>query len=283
MRTPDWLIIGMLGVVFAPAVLAMSEVWNRLGYHAHGYLVPVVALWAATAKRGLLPTLPAARDRRGLLVLGLAAALDLVGTVASIVWLQGLSVVLAVAGVVLFLRGIAWVRALTFPIGFLVFMVPLPDALATPVIADLQIFVSTAGVWILRSMGAAVFREGNVIQLPEGESLFVAEACSGVTSIFTLLSVSVLFAYFTERSLGRRAVLVASVVPIGIFANLLRVLGTVLASRTYGVEAATQGSIHDSAGILVYVLGCLALIGVGSLMRVVKPVESAQSAESAAK
>jgi hypothetical protein len=81
-RTPDWLIIGMLGVVFAPAVLAMSEVWNRLGYHAHGYLVPVVALWAATAKRGLLPTLPAARDRRGLLVLGLAAALDLVGTIS---------------------------------------------------------------------------------------------------------------------------------------------------------------------------------------------------------
>jgi exosortase len=281
-RTSDWLIVGMIGVVFAPAVLAMSEVWDRLGYYSHGYLVPLVALWIATAKRGLLARLPAERDRRGLLVLGLALALDLAGTLALIVWLQGLSVVLAVAGGVLFLRGIAWVRALSFPIGFLVFMVPLPDALAFPVIAKLQIFVSTAGVWILHSLGVAVFREGNVIQLPGGESLFVAEACSGVTSIFTLLSLSVFFAYFTERSLGRRAVLVASAVPIALLGNLLRVLAIVLASRSYGVEAATKGDIHDSAGIFIYVFACLALIGVGSLMRLVKPVESGQSAGSAA-
>ena len=275
MRTSDWLIIGMLGVVFAPAVLAMSEAWSRLDYYSHGYLVPVVALWAASAKSGLLSRLHSERDRRGLLVLGLALVLDLVGTASSILWLQGLSVVLAVASVVLFLRGIAWLRALSFPIAFLVFMVPLPDALVTPVIIKLQLFVSTAGVSILHSMGMAVLREGNVIFLPEGESLFVAEACSGITSIITLLSLAVFFAYFTERSLGRRAVLVASVVPIALLGNLLRVLGIVIASRRYGVEVATQQSVHDSAGVLVYVLACLALIGIGRLMRPAKPVKSA--------
>ena len=275
MRTSDWLIIGMLGVVFAPAVLAMSEAWSRLDYYSHGYLVPVVALWAASAKSGLLSSLPSERDRRGLLVLGLALVLDLVGTASSILWLQGLSVVLAVASAVLYLRGIAWLRALSFPIAFLVFMVPLPDALVIPVITKLQLFVSTAGVSILHSMGMAVLREGNVILLPGGESLFVAEACSGITSIITLLSLAVFFAYFTERSLGRRAVLVASVVPIALLGNLLRVLGIVIASRRYGVEVATQESVHESAGVLVYVLACLALIGIGRLMRLVKPVKSA--------
>jgi exosortase len=262
----------MLGVVFAPAVLAMSGEWNRLGYYAHGYLVPVVALWAASAKRGLLSTLPSERDRRGLLVLGLGVALNLVGTLASTLWLQGLAVTLAVASAVIFLRGIAWARVLSFPIGFLLFMVPLPDALMTPTIAKLQIFVSTAAVWILHGMGMPILREGNVILLPGGESLFVAEACSGITSIVTLLSLGVFLAYFTERSLERRAVLVAAVVPIAMLANLLRVLGTVLAARAYGADAATEGSIHDSAGMLVYVLACLALIGIGRLMRLLKPV-----------
>jgi len=274
-RTSDWLIIGMLGVVFAPAVLAMSEAWSRLDYYSHGYLVPVVALWAASAKSGLLSSLPSERDRRGLLVLGLALVLDLVGTASSVLWLQGLSVVLAVASAVLYLRGIAWLRVLSFPIAFLVFMVPLPDALVIPVITKLQLFVSTAGVSILHSMGMAVLREGNVIFLPGGESLFVAEACSGITSIITLLSLAVFFAYFTERSLGRRAVLVASVVPIALLGNLLRVLGIVIASRRYGVEAATQESVHDSAGVLVYVVACLALIGIGRLMSLVKPAKPA--------
>lgn len=275
MRTSDWLIIGMLGVVFAPAVLAMAEVWGRLDYYSHGYLVPLVALWAASSKRRLVATLPVERDQRGLLVLGLALAIDLVGSVASILWLQGLSVVLAVVGAVLFLRGSAWVRALTFPIGFLLFMVPLPDAMVIPVITKLQLFVSTAGVSILHSMGMSVLREGNVILLPGGDSLFVAEACSGITSIITFLPLAVFLAYFTERSLGRRAVLVVLVVPVAMLGNLVRVLGTVVAARAYGVEVATQGAIHESAGFFVYVVGCMVLIAVGRLMRLVKPLEPA--------
>jgi exosortase len=123
-----------------------------------------------------------------------------------------------------------------------------------------------------------VYREGNVISLPGGESLFVAEACSGITSLLTLVSLSVLFAYLTERGLARRAVLVASVVPVALLGNLLRVLGTVLAARSYGMEAASRGDVHDAAGVLVYVLACLALIGVGSLMRRLKPAGSPQSA-----
>jgi exosortase len=270
-RTSEWLFIGLLGAVLAPAVLAMSDVWSRLDYYAHGYLVPILALWTAFARRSLLSTLPSERDRRGLLGLAFAFALDLVGTLLSILWLQGLAVILAVASAVLFLRGIAWVRALSFPIGFLIFMVPLPDAWLTPTIDKLQIFVSTTAVWILHSMEMPILREGNIIVLPGGDSLFVAEACSGLTSIINLLCLGAFIAY-TQRSLKRRWILVAAAVPIAILANLLRVLGTVLAARAYGVEAATEGSIHDFAGMLVYVFACLALIGIGRLMRSPKPV-----------
>jgi len=281
LRISGWLFVALLAAVFAPAVLALSEAWSRLDYYSHGYLVPVAALSAAAARRGLLLRLPAERDRRGLLGLALALALDLLGTAGSLLWLQGLAVVLAVASAVLYLRGLAWLRALVFPVAFLVFMVPLPDAVVTPVIGGLQLFVSTAAVGLLHGVGVAVLREGNVILLPGGESLFVAEACSGITSVLTLLSLSVLFAYFSERSLARRAVLVAFVVPVALVANLLRVVGTVLASRAFGVEAVIRASVHDVAGVFVYVLACLALIGVGRLMRRMKPAESGRSPESA--
>lgn len=275
-RTTDWLLIGALAVVFTPAVLALSEVWSRLDYYSHGYFIPFVALFAASGKRPLLAGLPAKSDRRGLLVLALALALNVSGTLTSIVWLQGLSVVLAVAGAVLLARGVAWVRALTFPIGFLAFMIPLPYALVTPAIVWLQVFVSTAGIWILHGIGVTVLREGNVFLLPGGDSLFVADACSGITSIITFLPLSFFLAYYTERGLARRAVLVASVVPVALMGNLMRVVAIVLISRSYGVEVATQGRVHDSAGFLVYIVGALALLGVGALMRALKPAPLAR-------
>jgi exosortase len=271
MAVRDWGLVVILLAVFAPALAALSDTWSGVDYYSHGYLIPLVALWAATSQRGLLPTLPATRDVRGLLAIALALAAYLVGLAAAIVPLQGLALVVAVAGAVLYLRGPAWLRALMFPLGYLLFMVPLPEAWITPVIVRLQMIVSSVGVGVLRLIDVPVLREGNVLQLASGESLFVAEACSGITSIVTLLPLAVFLAYFTERSLGRRLVLVAAVFPLAMFGNLLRVIGTVIAAGYVGVERATGGLVHDSAGLLTYVIGCLALLGVGALMRMMLP------------
>jgi len=267
MRKSDWALAIGIAVVFAPGIASMAEVWSRVDYYSHGYLVPLVALWAASAQRGVLPSLPAGRDARGLLVLALAGAGYVVGTLASIVSLTGVSVVLAVAGGVLYLRGEAWLRALSFSIGYLLFMVPVPEAWLTPIIVRLQLMMSGLGVWTLRLFDVPVFKDGNVIQLPGGEQLFVAEACSGITSLVTLLPLGVFLAYFTERSLSRRLILVATVVPAAMAGNLLRVIGTVVVARKYGTAVATESALHDWYGIFTYVLACGVLLGVGALMR----------------
>jgi exosortase len=270
-RIWEWSFALLLILVFAPAVGSMSQVWNRLDYYSHGYLVPLVALWVVAGRWSFLEGLPRSRDLRGLLVvLGALAAYGF-GLAASVVSLQGLALVAAVAGGVLYLAGSSWLRALGFPIAYLLFMVPLPQAAIGPLIVKLQLFVSTTGVRLLQMGGVPVFREGNVIQLPGDESLFVAEACSGITSIVTLLPLAVILAYFTQRSLSRRAILVAAVVPLAMLGNLIRVLTTVLMARSYGVEVATSGFLHESAGLLTYVLGCLVLLGIGLLMRRLAP------------
>ena len=207
----------------------------------------------------------------------LAAALVLYGfgLGASVVSLQGIALVAAVAAAVLYLRGGEWLRTLGFSIAYLLFMVPIPHSGIGPLIVKLQLFMSSVGVRLLQLFGVPVFREGNVIELPGGESLFVAEACSGITSIVTLLPLAVILAYYSERSLARRAVLVAAVVPLAMLGNLSRVVVTVLMARSYGVEVATSGFLHESAGLLTYVLGCLALLAIGMLMRLLVPEKTA--------
>jgi exosortase len=201
----------------------------------------------------------------------LALVLYAVGSAGGLLGLQGLALVAAVAAAVLWLRGPAWLRILAFPTAYLLFMVPLPEPWIAPVIVKLRLFVTSAAVAVLHAAGMPVLREGNVLLLPGGESLFVADACSGVTSLITLLPLGVLVAYLTERQLWRRLVLVASVLPIAMLFNLLRVLGTVVAAQSVGAERATSGGIHEAAGLLTYAVGCGALIGVGALLRRIRP------------
>lgn len=252
---------------FTPALLALSEVWSSREYYSHGYLVPLVSLWAAVGIAGGRRRLPLVSDARGLVALGLAALLYAAGLGTGWAPLLGVSFVLAVAGLVWARCGWRWLRALVFPVGFLLFMVPLPDVWVNPVIVSLQLVVSHIGVGLVRLGGMAVHRDGNVIELAGGEALFVAEACSGITSVITLIPIAVVIAYFTDRSTRRRVGLLLAVVPLALLGNLIRVVGTIVAAQEYGAKAATEGSLHELAGVATYVLGCLALLGVGALLR----------------
>jgi len=273
---PAWsgdeiLLAGLLVLAFLPALQAMSQVWRSLDYYSHGFLVPLVSLWSLLRTRPRRRRLPIAPSRAGLLLLGVALLVYAVGLATSIVSLQGLGFVAAVAGAVWLRRGLAWLRALAFPVGFLLFMVPLPESWLAPTITGLRLLVSQAAVAVLQALGHPLARDGNVLLLPSGESLFVADACSGVTSLVTLTPLAVLVAHFTDRSTLRRILLVLSVVPIALAGNLLRVVGTVLAAERLGADVASTGPLHEMTGIFTYVLGCIVLLGVGSLLRRVLP------------
>ena len=275
-RPFEWALALTLGVVFMPAFSAMSEVWSRLDYYSHGYLVPFAALWAATAQRAVLPTLRIERRPLGGLALAFALVLYGVGLAASIVSLQGVAFILALASALYLARGGAWLRSLSFSISYLIFMIPIPESWINPLIARLQLFVSASAIEIFHWLSVPIYREGNVMHLPGGDTLFVAEACSGITSIVTLVPLAVFLAYFTQRTFLRRLALVATVVPLAMAGNLLRVVFTVWAARDVSVEFATGDLLHNWAGILTYVLGCLALLAIGSLMDLLIPDDKTQ-------
>jgi exosortase len=266
MEPREWLLAGLLVAAFAPALVALAQVWANVEYQSHGFLVPVVALWAFYRERPRRSKLEATPDRRGLIVLALAFAAYLLGLAAGGVSLQGAALVAAVAGLVLYSRGARWLRALAFPVGFLIFMVPPPSNWIAPAIVRLQLFVSSASISLLQAFSVQVTRDGNIFNLPGGESLYVAEACSGVTSIITLTPLAVLLAHFTLRRWGSRLILFAAVIPLAMAGNLARVIATVLASIAIGTEHATAGPIHEAAGLLTYVVACGLMLALGAVL-----------------
>jgi exosortase len=256
-----------------PALIALVGVWTSIDYYSHGFLVPLVAYWAAARSRVRF-AVQKNRDRRAVVAAIAVVLLYAVGLASGSISLQGLALVAAVASCAFYLGGIEGLRVLAFPLAFLVFMVPLPPDWLAPVIVNLQLLVSATAVEFLGWFGSAVVSSGNVIQLPAGDELFVAEACSGITSLVTLTPLSIILAYFTEDTLVRRLTIIFAVVPAAMLGNLLRVIVTVLAAERYGAEVATGNWLHESAGLLTFVLACLALIGLGALMRRFAPARA---------
>jgi exosortase len=267
MQPREWLLAGLLLVAFAPALAALAGVWGSVDYLSHGFLVPVVALWAFYRERPRRARLEAAPDRRGLVLLGLALLTYLLGIAAGGVTLQGVALVAAVAGLVLYSRGGRWLRALAFPVGFLIFMVPPPSSWIRPAIVQLQLLVSSASTALFDAFSLPVTRDGNVLNLPGGETLYVAEACSGVTSIITLTPLAVLLAHFTLKRWGYRLLLVVAVIPLAMAGNLARVVVTVLASLQMGTQRATSSALHEASGLLTYVVACALMLALGALLR----------------
>lgn len=266
MSGSEVLIIALLVGAYIPALSAMSEIWDSVEYFSHGYLILPVALAVAWTQRAALAKARDRRDGRGILLLAASFALYFFGLLTGQVTVLGVAFVAAMFGIVLLLKGPDWLRALAFPLGYLVFMVPVPPEWITPAISRLRVFVSNAVIDVLHALALPVAQQGNVILVPEG-SLFVAEACSGITSMVTLLPVAVLLGFYTQPSAWGRLALAACVIPISMLGNLLRVLLTVWAALEIGPERATAGALHESAGALTYFFGCLVLLGTDALIR----------------
>jgi exosortase len=134
-----------------------------------------------------------------------------------------------------------------FPIAFLLLMVPLPEIIFNRIAFPLQMLASRVGEGVIAASGVPVLREGNVLMLP-GRTLEVAEACSGIRSLITLLMLAIVVGYFTERRTSVRVLIVLAAVPIAVFANAARVAGTGLTSYWIGPAAAEGFSIRSPAG-----------------------------------
>ncbi len=179
-----------------------------------------------------------------------------VGQLAADVFLARVSLVVVLAGAVSFASGAATMRVAAAPFLFLLLAIPLPALVVNAVTLPMQLTASRIAEQTLTAAGVAVFRDGNVLQLPSG-SLEVAEACSGLRSAVSLAAIAILLAW-TQPTWPRRIALVLASAPIAIVMNGFRITATALASEAWGPEAAT-GTWHELTGWVTFV-ACVAVL-----------------------
>ncbi len=252
-------------LLYRDVVYWMVDDWEMRGDFSHGYLIVPLALWLAWERRDALRATPLSPSVSGMIVIVASLFLLAAGTLGVETFLARLSIVGVIAGAVVFVLGWAHLRLLAFPIGMLLLMIPIPSIIFNRITLQLQFLASTLGERMLLAAQVPVLREGNVIQLPE-MSLQVAEACSGIRSLMSLITIAVLYGYYSERIAWRRAVLVLSAVPIAIVMNGLRIAGTGIAARSYGVAAA-EGFSHAFSGWLIFVASLGLLVGAHESLR----------------
>lgn len=258
--------------------------WDDENY-SHGLLMPFVAgyiLWAGREKISAAVGRP--RVALGMATVAAALLALWVGTAGAELFTQRMSLVLLLAGVCVYFWGWAMLRAVLVPLALLALAIPIPTIVFNKIAFPLQLFASQCAVSVMRLLNITVLREGNVIELyPLGSTttkkLEVVEACSGIRSLMTLVTLAVVFAYFTsptdEDGTGgkklaryrtlRAALIILAAVPIAIVTNAARVSGTGVLARYYGTEVA-DGFFHEFSGWVIYIAAFLLLFAFGWLI-----------------
>jgi len=245
-------------LVFWPVLPPMVEAWLSHSDNSHALLVPFISLYFAWDKRDELARTPLAPSVTGGVILVLSLLLYLVSLVGGIVVTARIMLVVSLIGLIWCCLGSAMVRRLAFPLGFLFFMIPVPVTLLGMISFPLQMIATKISAGVISFCSIPVFREGNMLYFVNTQ-LEVAEACSGIRSIMSMIMLSFIFAYLAAPGWWRKFALILSAIPIAMLANIVRVSGTGVLAHFWGDRVA-RGFMHDFSGMAVFVFG-LAILG----------------------
>ena len=262
------LALGLAALLLPTYELLHRTLWNEEAYE-HGMIVAVLFWWLVWRHRERLQALPLAPSPlAGGLTLALGLLLYFVGRTQNLPLFEVSAHLPLLAGTALLLWGPPALRLLWFPLLFLLFVVPLPGFVIVAVTAQLKQHVSVLAEVILYHAGYDIARDGVVISVGPYRML-VADACSGLNSLYSLTALGLLYMHLTWKAgIVRNTLLVLAIVPIAIVANVLRVMVLILLTFHFGDEVG-QGFLHGVSGVLLFVVGLLCLLALdGTLRRV---------------
>jgi len=269
--------------VYAGVLTKLGRDWWTDENYSHGLLVPfVIAFIVRLEFEDFEKIEKTPRLWIGTVVILSAFAMLLGGTLGAELFVQRISLVLMLAGIVVYFFGTQVLRLLVVPFVLLLLSIPIPQIVFNKIAFPLQIYASQIAVWGIRLFEIPTVRKGNVFEiLPRGATqtiaLEVVEACSGIRSLMTLITLALILAYFTRArrefigrgwtrflrnpDVWRAAILMFSAIPIAVLTNAARVTATGVLTFYYGRQA-TEGTLHDALGWLVYVvaLGLIILL-----------------------
>jgi exosortase len=288
-----------IAFAYATVFVKLVRDWWHDENYSHGLLIPFIIGYIVWSQRDKLAR---ARVEPSVVLGGAAIVVALfalwAGVAGSELYMQRLSLVLIFAGIVVYFWGLRLLQFLLVPLSLLFLAMPIPTIVFNKIAFPLQLFASRFAVWTMSTWGIPVLRQGNIIELKplnsfDTKKLEVVEACSGIRSLMTLLTLAVVFAYFTHNPTSngnppeqgnrfgwlksywfwRSAIIVVSAVPIAILTNAFRVSGTGILAHYYGTEVA-DGFFHSFSGWAIYIVAFILLFGIGMILDRLRPAQA---------
>jgi exosortase len=281
-----------LAFLYFTVIVKLGNDWWHDENYSHGLLIPfVIAFILWQERKRFVDSKTAPATWLGAMGIGAALCALWAGTAGVELFVQRASLVLMLACVVIYFFGLRLMRVVAVPLVLLALSIPIPQIIFNRIAFPLQLFASQCAVGAMSFFSIPVLRQGNVIELmplgaSEPKKLAVVEACSGIRSLMTLVTLAVIYAYFTKPkavqtlakdgeakhtkvyaaflsfTFWRSLILVIAAVPIAILTNALRVSGTGVLAHYYGTRVA-DGFFHTFSGWVIYVAAALLLLGTG--------------------
>jgi exosortase len=285
-----------IAFAYATVLVKLTRDWWNDENYSHGLLVPLIIgyiLWTQRDKLARTKVQPSLLLGGGAIFFALFSLWA--GVAGAELYTQRLSLILLLVGIAVYFWGLKLLQLLLVPLGLLFLAMPIPAIVFNKIAFPLQLFASRCAVWSMSLLGIPVLRQGNIIELKplnsfDTKKLEVVEACSGIRSLMTLLTLAVVFAYFThtppdDPQSGKRfgrlksywfwrsTIIVLSAVPIAILTNAFRVSGTGVLAHYYGTAVA-DGFFHSFSGWAIYIVAFILLFGIGMILDRFKPVQA---------
>lgn len=261
---PHYIIWILVAILYSPIFYQLYRSrWHNIDY-THAYFILPISLWLAWRNlKGIVPDESANKGKlRGLSLFLLITGLliFIFGWRQNYLFISTLSLIPVLYGLIIYLYGTQIAKTLSFPILYLLFMVPPPLGILDSITLPMRYGASVITEIILKSFHFPITREGLLLTLG-GHEIFMGAPCSGFRSLITMFSLGLAYVYVSKSLLQKKVILVVSIVPLALFGNLVRILILCLVTYYFG-DAVGQGFFHYFSGIVIFIITILGLIGV---------------------
>jgi exosortase len=276
-----WLLTAVVTALYSPVLWRLVRQWYEDPDYSHGFLVPLLSLYLIWQRRDKLAVVERKPSAWGLAIVLFSLGLLFLGSLGAELFLTRVSIIITICGLIVYFAGWRLLKAMSFPLAFLLFAIPIPVLIYNQIVFPLQFVASSFATRVLEILNLfPIMREGNVLIMP-GMRLEVVEACSGIRSLMSLMALAAGYGYLAEKSIPVRWFLILAMIPLAIISNGTRVMITALMTNYIGPKAA-EGFMHEFSGWVIFVVATILFLALHSLTVYVRKKMGWMPAESPA-
>lgn len=251
--------IGIIGIFYYNTLTWLTNSWLYNPYYSHGFIVPIISGFIIWKMKKELSDIELKQSQTGLILFIVGIVLQSIAVIWVVRFFSGLSLIITISGIILYIFGWEFFNKIRFPILFLLLAIPVPFLdIVTPPVQALSAVTSSN---LANLIGIPVQRSGYILNTQSG-SFEVALECSGLKSVISLLTISILYAFILEGGLLMKFTIALSSIPLALFGNILRIISVLAIANMYGKDAALN-YFHDFSSLLLFSIALIGLFLVG--------------------